>query len=144
MLRQHRQSPRIRHDRRAFTLVELVVVVMILAIIAGIASPTMFDAAGDARDSGTHQSLVVVRNAVQLHRAQVGALPGDLGTEADLKADLAPFMSGGFPRAEVGNVGDTIRIQATGAALAASGTESWAYDNVSGQFIVNDAAYATW
>jgi general secretion pathway protein G len=77
-------------------------------------------------------------------RAQAGALPGELGTEADLKADLVNMLNGPFPRSEVGNVGDTVRIQTTGAALSVSGAQSWAYDNVSGQFICNSAAGANW
>ncbi len=129
--------------RRGFTLVELVVVVLILGIIAAIATPSMFDAATDARDNAAHSSLATLREAIQLYRAQVGALPGEASTEADLKADLDSYINGPFPSIEVGNAGDTVRIQTTGAALSASGTESWAYDNVSGEIIINDAAFET-
>jgi type II secretion system protein G len=74
--------------RGGFTLIELVVVVLVLGIIASVAAPKMFDTANDARENSTIQSLAVVRDAIELHRAQNGAYPGDLGTEADLKADL--------------------------------------------------------
>jgi general secretion pathway protein G len=124
--------------------VELVIVILILGILAAVAAPRMFDTAGNARTNATRHSLSVVRDAIQLYRAQNNALPGELGTEADLKADLTTMLNGPFPRAEVGNLGDTIRIQTSGAALGASGTESWAYDNVSGQFMVNHATGATW
>ncbi|MEZ6134993.1 MAG: hypothetical protein R3C53_08805 [Pirellulaceae bacterium] len=76
-------------------------------------------------------SLAVVRDAIQLYRAENGALPGDLGTEADLKNDLATMLNGPFPRSEVGNIGDAVR-QATGNALTVSGAQSWAYDTVMG------------
>ena len=131
-------------SRGGFTLVELVIVVLIIGILAAIAAPKLFDTSTDAKANGTRQSLSVVRNAIQLHKAQVGTYPGDGGTEADLKADLKPYLQGPFPRAEVGNVADTVRIQTSGAALAASGTESWAYDNTTGEFIVNHASYSTW
>ena len=134
-----------RHNRRrGFTLVELVIVILIIGILAAIAAPKLFDTSNDARQNGTRQSLNVLRNAVQLYRAQNGALPGDGGTEADLKADLAPFLQGPFPGAEVGNTGNTVRIQTSGAALTASGTESWAYDNVTGDVIINHASYSSW
>lgn len=128
--------------RCGFTLIELVVVVLILGIVAAVASPSMFDAASDARDNAAHSSLAVLRETIQLYRAQTGSFPGDGGTEADLKSDLDSYISGPFPAIEVGNSGDTVRIQQTGAALSVSGTESWAYDNVSGEIIINHASYS--
>lgn len=136
-----RTAPR---RRTGFTLVELVIVILILGILAAVAAPRMFDTATNARTSATRHSLSVVRDSIQLYRAQNGALPGELNTEADLKADLATMLNGPFPRAEVGNIGDTVRIQTSGAALTPSGAQSWAYDTITGQFIVNHATGSTW
>lgn len=133
-----------RNRNSAFTLVELVIVVLILGILAAVAAPRMFDTAGDARTNATRHSLTVVRDAIQLYRAQNNALPGEAGTEADLIADLATMLNGPFPQCSVGNVGATVRIQTSGAALSASGTESWAYDNTTGDFIVNHADGSAW
>lgn len=130
--------------RRAFTLVELVIVILILGILAAVAAPRMFDTAGNAKTSATRHSLTVLRDAIQLYRASNGTLPGEAGTEADLKTDLATMLNGPFPRAEVGNLGDTVRIQTSGSALSVSGAQSWAYDNVSGELILNHASGATW
>ncbi|MGN6136167.1 MAG: prepilin-type N-terminal cleavage/methylation domain-containing protein, partial [Aureliella sp.] len=58
--------------RKAFSLVELVVVVLILGIIAAVAAPRMFDTAGDARKNSTKSSLAVLRDAIELYKAQTG------------------------------------------------------------------------
>lgn len=134
------QSQRISNG---FTLVELVVVVLILAILAAVAAPRLFDTTGDARNASTRQSLSVIRNAIEMHRARLGVLPGDLGTEEDLKADLAPFLQGAFPEA-TGNNNAAVRIQNNGSILSASGNQGWAYDMTTGQFIVNHADGSDW
>lgn len=130
-------------SRHGFTLVELVVVVLVLGIIASVAAPKMFDTAGDARDNSTTQSLAVLRDAIELHRAQNGAYPGDLTTEADFKADLVPFIKGAFPKNQVTAAANdaTVSVLALGTPLSASGAQDWKYDNVSGEFIINTAGY---
>ena len=133
-----------KKHRAAFTLVELVIVILILGILAAVAAPKMFDTAGDARTNATRHSLTVVRDAIQLYRAKNNALPGEAGSEADLKADLATMLNGPFPEAAVGNTGNSVRVATAGTALSASGSESWAYDNVSGEFIVNHSVGASW
>jgi len=53
-----------RHARRAFTLIELVAVMVVLAILAGVAIPKYFDYADRARASSLQGALGGVRTAV--------------------------------------------------------------------------------
>jgi general secretion pathway protein G len=129
---------------RGFTLVELVVVVLILGILAAVAAPKLFDTTGSARENSTRQSLGVIRNAIEMHRATKGIFPGDLGTMEDFRSDLQEFLQGQFPVPQVGNTNNEVRMQQTGAALTASGTEGWAFDSITGQFIVNHSAGQNW
>jgi len=129
-------------NRRGFSLVELVIVILILGILAAVAAPRMMDQTARAREHGTRQSLAVVRNCIELYRAETGALP--TGDEAAFKTALRAYLQGPFPRAEVGNPGDTVRIVTTSDPLTPSGTQSWAYSSASGEFIVNHAAGVNW
>ena len=136
MSRRGQPSTRVRHG---FTLVELVIVILILGILAAVAAPRMFDTANRARQNATRHSLAVVREAIQVYRAEFGELPGQGGNEADFIEDIEEMLSGPFPRSEIGNDGATVRIESSDTELTPSGQESWAYNNRTGQFIVNHA-----
>jgi len=131
--------------RSGFTLIELVVVVMILGILAAIAVPKLVNTSKTATDGGLKQSLGVIRNCIELYAADNGgALPGADGNEATFKTNVRPYLRTGmtFPSCPVGAKNNQIRIESSGAALAgdASPAKGWAYDKVSGQFIINSNA----
>ena len=130
--------------RGAFTLIELVIVVLVLGIIAAIAAPKMFDTATSARESASRQSLTVVRGAVELYRAQTGAYP----SAASITTDLRPYLQGPFPATQVGaNAGDATVVASTQnpIATAEAGTAGWAYNATTGEVRINAAApYITW
>lgn len=131
--------------RKGFTLVELVVVILVMGIVAAVAAPKMFDTAKDARENSTKQSLVVVRNAIQLYKSKTGSYPGE-GGEADLKADLALYIQGQFPINQISDAANdgSVAVDTAGTALAVSGTQDWKYDSTSGEFIINTTGYGTY
>jgi len=128
--------------KKGFSLVELVVVVLILGIIAAIAAPKMFNTANDARTNATKQSLVVVRDAIELYRAQNGTYP----TAANLTTALMPFLNGPFPVVQVGANQNATVVQTTQSPIAApeAGGAGWAYNETTGNIVVNDAGYISW
>ena len=70
-----RRAPRTR--QLGFTLVELLVVVVILAIIAAIVVPQFSTATDEAKESVLDSNLARMRSAVELYKAQHGHFPGD-------------------------------------------------------------------
>ncbi|HUO82321.1 MAG TPA: prepilin-type N-terminal cleavage/methylation domain-containing protein [Gammaproteobacteria bacterium] len=61
---------------RGFSLVELLIVVIILAILAAIVVPQFADTTNEARASAIESNLATMRSAIQLYRQQHGTLPG--------------------------------------------------------------------
>src|SRR6185436_14626685 len=56
--------------KRAFTLVEILIVVIILGILAAIVIPQFANASGDARTTNLRTSLANVRNQIEIFKTQ--------------------------------------------------------------------------
>lgn len=124
-----------RNTRNAFTLVELVVVVLILGIIAAVAVPRVIRSTSSAGESALKQDLAAIRSAIELYASDHGGIfPGanadglgnNAGSEEAFKNQLTsytkadgnasadkdptfpfgPYLRKPFPKAPIGpNVG---------------------------------------
>lgn len=131
-------------DTRAFTLVELVVVILILGILAGVAAPKLFNTSSEATDNGLRQTLAIVRDAIELYTAKNGEMPecSDDGTGVgNFHEQLAPYLRGTFPVCPVGAENNLVGV---GSADPLEGVEDpttgWLYNNTTGEFICNYSA----
>jgi len=83
-------NPRSAARGRAFTLVELLVVVIIIGILAAVAIPQFGDASTDAKVAALDQNLATVRSAIELYKYQHdGVYPGNSATHRDTGAGSA-------------------------------------------------------
>ncbi len=73
----HKQTLKIQ-IMKGFTLVELLIVVIILAILAAIVVPQFASTTDDAKLSALDTTLSNMRAAIDLYRQQHGEYPGDL------------------------------------------------------------------
>jgi general secretion pathway protein G len=132
---------------QAFTLIELVVVVMILGILAAIAAPRLLGTSQQATDNGARQSLSVVRNAIDQYSSEHGgALPGADGQELTFKTDIAAYLRGqDFPLCPVAAKNNAVRMMSGSGPIASSiggtaTTHSWVYQFQTGDFYINSSA----
>jgi type II secretion system protein G len=65
----------IRGRNRAFTLIEILIVVVILGILAAVVVPQFTNAADDANDAAVRSQLQTLRGQIELFRAQQGSDP---------------------------------------------------------------------
>ena len=125
---------KVRRIRKAFTLVEILIVVVILGILAAIVVPQFTQAANEARQGNTATQISTLENQFELFRARTGAYP----TVAQLNTDSANAAFAGMGWGPMID-GDYIKEppvnpynDATSVAAAAAVGNGWIYDEATG------------
>jgi general secretion pathway protein G len=130
--------------RRAFSLVELVVVVVIVGILAAIAIPRFTSAGESATDSALAADLETLRKAIDLyHGEHLGKYP-DLARVSDQLTQYTDVHGNVSPtRTSAHSLGPYVRAipalkvgptrGSTGIAAAAGDDVGWVYDETSGE-----------
>ncbi len=133
------------NSKSGFTLVELVVVIMILGILAGVAAPSMINTSGAATDNGIRQTLSIVRDAIELYTADTArnpnpGVPPAFTNSANFHLLLSPYIRGTFPNCPVGaQAGANTVVEVDQLLVSTDATGPWRYDPDNGEFRVNFA-----
>ncbi len=105
--------------KRAFTLVEILIVVVILGILAAIVIPQFTDASQEATMSSVKSMLQTIRSQIELYRVKNnGVLP-------DLSADWDDLVDGDYLQAAPVN-------PITGGSAVGDMADDWHWDAAEG------------
>jgi general secretion pathway protein G len=119
--------PRARH--RAFTLIELIAVIVVLAILSGVAIPKYLDYSSRSRTAALQGSLGNIRSAIGnffSDQAIGGTARYPTSTELTTSGTV---LQGAFPNNPYNNM-NTVKVYTSasdGTARTTDGTTGWAY-----------------
>lgn len=122
-----------RGRNRAFTLVEILIVVVILGILAAIVVPQFTNAANDARGGNIVTQMQTLQNQIELYAARNnGAYPDFAANQwADLTGGNPAYLKSS-PRNPAWNVADNGGVQADTIEVAngatGSATAAWVWN----------------
>ena len=136
--------------RNGFTLIEVLIVVVILAVLAATIIPQFTDSTKDAQESVLLTNLKILRTQIQVYRAHHGGMAPSGDLSELLKATHADGSDGGkfgpylqfIPKNELT---DSNTVNPIATADAAAGDvkpgDGWIYSTTSSKLWVNHVDY---
>lgn len=137
--------------RRAFTLVEILIVVIILGILAAIVIPQFTKASQDAMSTATYDDLQKLRRHIGIYRARNGGrLPNvtaGAGTWGEIVGADSEYLKWAPMNQWVGGANSAVIVMGSGPDTAWNTAYGWIYDPTNGHvwaasFTANDQPIA--
>ena len=137
-----------RSHRDAFTLIEVLIVVIIMAVLAATIIPQFTESTDDAKASAVDFNVHTMRSQIEMFKMHHGGIYPALATFADQmtkKTDAdgtvnaatgayGPYISGGALPANAYNNKDNV---VAGTGLAGDDSSGWQYNETTGGFWPN-------
>jgi general secretion pathway protein G len=136
--------------RSAFTLIELLIVVVIIAILAAVTIPLFTDATGDAKYGAAIANLRTLRNQIEAYKAQHNGQPPDsewanLLRKTDVSGspgnDFGPYL----PALPINPFTNKSTVQVTSAnpptAASTASNRGWLYHAATGNVWLDQDGY---
>ncbi len=144
--------------RDAFTLIEVLIVVIIMAVLAATIIPQFSSSTNDAKESSLKFNLHTIRSQIEMykvhHSGKVPTLdnfqdqmtkPTDInGNTSGSNLDYGPYFQGQVPANPFNNFNllkTTTATTEAAAKAAVGGDYGWLYNETTGDFYPNNAEY---
>lgn len=137
--------------KRGFTLIEIMIVIVIIAVLAAAIIPQFTDSTQDARESTARFNLQTLRGQLQVYKTQHnGQYPPALGdlakqTNADHTTTGTPTLGPYCFEIPTDGVTDTATVTASSASPikgTVTGTAGgWIYNSTTGELRINHTDY---
>jgi prepilin-type N-terminal cleavage/methylation domain-containing protein len=139
--------------RNAFTLIEVLIVVIIMAVLAATIIPQFSESTKDAKTSSLDFNLHTVRSQIELYKVHhLGKLPTvtdfadqmtgktDVDGTVDASGAYGPYIQGEIPANPFTNTNDVVAVATEGTVPTAivAGGAGWQYDQSTGGFYPNN------
>ena len=131
----------------AFTLVEILIVVVLLGILAAIVVPQFRKASNDARESALARDLQTIRSQLQVFKVQHnGPYPTDvtLLTKKTTVGGVESATGAYGPYVEQMPTNPFTETSDVQTATKGAGSQAWYYNSTTGEFAPNDASHTSW
>jgi len=145
------------HRRNAFTLIEVLIVVIIMAVLAATIIPQFSASTEDAKASSLDFNLHTMQTQLELYKLHhLGKVPTitdfvnqmtqatnvDGGFTGD--TPYGPYIQGEIPYNPYNNSNAVVAVATEGdepTAVVGGGTDGWQYDQSTGRIFPNNAAF---
>lgn len=139
--------------RNAFTLIEVLIVVIIMAVLAATIIPQFSESTKDAKNSSLDFNLHTMRSQIELYKVHhLGKLPTfadfvdqmtkktDVGGTVDASGAYGPYVQGEIPANPFNSSNDVVAVAAEGTVPedVVAGGAGWQYDPSTGGFYPNN------
>lgn len=149
-----------RDRRSAFTLIEVLIVVIIMAVLAATIIPQFSSSTADAKMSSLKFNLHTIRSQIEMYKVHHNSTLPALTSFADQMTKATnisgstsgdnliygPYFQGEVPTNPFNDsnaLATTTATNETEAKAAVSGTAGWLYNATTGGFYPNNAEYYT-
>jgi general secretion pathway protein G len=133
--------------RRAFTLVEIMIVVVILGVLAAMVVPQFLSASALSRENAMGMDLQRIRTQLQIYKVQHGDTWPALSTfteqltqASNPRGDTATPGTAGYGLGPyIREVPANPKVGTRDVGVGGVGTSAWFYDETTGDFRANDS-----
>lgn len=141
--------------RNAFTLIEVLIVVIIMALLAATIIPQFSTSTTDAKKSSLSFNLHTMRSLIEMYKVHHNAKPPEFAKFADQMTKATditgattgtnliygPYLQGQIPANPFNGLNTLVEFTTTTDPTGPSGTGGWLYNATTGNFFPNNAEF---